>query len=75
MAILPRLHPRPQRLQVRCELSAVALDRDAIDAHRCIAAQVVERTLEGWLVDEMSQREDSLIRMSFRSLRYLHEFW
>ena len=28
---------------------------------------------EGWLVDEMSQSEDSLIRMSFRSLCYLHE--
>jgi hypothetical protein len=61
-------------LQVRRELSAVLLDRDAIDAHRRIATKASIRTLESWLVDEMSQRKDSLVRMSFRSLRYLHEF-
>jgi len=62
-------------LQVRCELSAVLLDRDAVDTYRRVAAKALKRTLEGWLVDEVSQRKDSLIRMSFRSLRYLHEFW
>jgi hypothetical protein len=62
-------------LQVRCELSAVLLDRDAVDAYRRIATEAPIRTLEGWLVDEVSQRKDSLFRMSFRSLRYLHEFW
>jgi hypothetical protein len=60
-------------LQVRCELSAVLLDRDAIDAHRRITAKASERTLKGRLIDEVSQRKDPLIRMSFRSLRYLHE--
>jgi hypothetical protein len=62
-------------LQVRCELSAILLDRDAVDAHCRVAAQASERTLESWLIDEVSQRKDSLIRMSFRSLRYLHESW
>jgi hypothetical protein len=62
-------------LQVRCELPAVLFDRDVIDAHRRIAAKTSVRPFESWLVDEMSQRKDSLIRMSFRSLRYLHEFW
>jgi hypothetical protein len=55
-------------------VSAVLLDRDVVYSYRRIAAKVPKRTLEGWLVDEMSQREDSLIRMSFRSFRYLHEF-
>jgi hypothetical protein len=59
-------------LQVRCELSAVLLDRDAVYTYRRIAAKALKRTLEGWLVDEVSQRKDSLFRMSFRSLRYLH---
>jgi hypothetical protein len=49
------------------------LDRDAVDAHRRIAAKTSKRTLERWLVDEVSQREDSLFRMSFRSLCYLLE--
>jgi hypothetical protein len=62
-------------LQVRRELSAVLLNRDVVYPHRCIAAEASKRSLEGWLVDEVSQREDSLIRMSFRSFRYLHEFW
>jgi hypothetical protein len=61
-------------LQVRCELSAVLLDRDAIYTHRRSAAKALKRTLEGWLVDEVSQRKDSLFRMSLRSLRYLHKF-
>jgi hypothetical protein len=62
-------------LQVRCELPAVLLDRDAIDPNRRIAAKASVRTLESWLVDEVSQRKDPLFRMSFRSLRYLHESW
>jgi hypothetical protein len=62
-------------LQVRGELSAVLLDRDAIDADRRTAAKTSVGTFEGRLIDEMSQRKDSLFRMSFRSLRYLHEFW
>jgi hypothetical protein len=61
-------------LQVRCELSAVLLDRDAVYTYRRIAAKALKRPLEGWLVDEMSQRKDSLFRLSFRSLRYLHKF-
>jgi len=59
-------------LQVRCELPAVLLDRDAVDSYRRIAAKASIRTIEGWLVDEMCQPEDSLSRLSFRSLRYLH---
>jgi hypothetical protein len=62
-------------LQVRCELPAVLLDRDAVDAHRRVAAKASIRPLESWLIDEVSQCKDSLVRMSFRSLCYLHEFW
>jgi hypothetical protein len=62
-------------LQVRCELSAVLLDRDLVYTYRRIAAEVSKRTFEGRLVDEMSQRKDPLIRLSFRSFRYLHESW
>jgi hypothetical protein len=61
-------------LQVRCELSAVLLDRDAIYAYRRISTEALTRTLEGWLIDEMCQRKDPLFRMSFRSFRYLHKF-
>ena len=73
MAVLPRLHPRSQRLQVRRQLSAVLLDRDAIDTHRRVATEAPIRPLERRLVDEMSQRQKSLFRMSFRSFRYLLE--
>jgi hypothetical protein len=59
-------------LQVRCELSAVLLDRDAVYTYRRTAAKALKRTLESWLVDEVSQRKDPLFRVSFRSLRYLH---
>ena len=38
---------------------------------RRIAAEGTVRTLESWLIDEVSQRKDSLFRMSFRSFRYL----
>jgi hypothetical protein len=57
-------------LQVRCEPSTVLLDR-----HCRIAAETSVSTFERWLIDEVSQGKDSLFRMSFRSLRYLHESW
>ena len=75
MAVLPRPHPSSQPLEVRRELSSVLLDRDAVDPHRGVAPQGSIRTFERWLVDEVSQREDALVRMSLRSLRYLHESW
>jgi hypothetical protein len=63
----------PDEPHQRRELSPVRLDRDAIDPYRGVPPQGSKRTFERRLVDEVSQREDALFRMSFRSLRYLHE--
>jgi hypothetical protein len=60
-------------LQVRCELIAVLLDRDLVHPDRRIPAEPVKYTLEGWLIDEVRQRENSLIRIPFRSFRYLRQ--
>jgi hypothetical protein len=60
-------------LQVRCELFAVLLDRDVVYADRRSSAEATKRTFESWLIDEMRQRENSLIRMPLRSFRYLHQ--
>src|SRR5262249_13369525 len=75
VTVLPRLHPYSQCLQVHREPFAVLTDRHGIDAHGRVAAQVPIRTFERCLVNEVSQREDPLFRMSFRSLRYPHESW
>jgi hypothetical protein len=74
MAVLARLHPFAQPLEILLKLLPVLLDGDPIHSDRCVLPQSVVRACERWLVDEPCQRQKPLMRIPLRSFSYPLQF-
>lgn len=75
VTILLRLQPFVQELETSLELLHVLLLRHAVHAYSGILADPVEGSSQRCDIDEMCERVEARSGFSFRSFRYLQQFW